>query len=325
MLLIGCVEPHPGPDTENAQAENSSCHVQSFYVTQIPLLSIRPDTSDIVRKKTKGLVPLKQMFTKEGKRAVFRHDKLHTPEGIFTFDLTSQTVEKIQQRQPQTQQWQDRSNGKELRGKQTYQQMGEQKPLNEGNGTWGGGRRSDDRTFRLPWHYTDSHGNKDRQDTPERSTGTPSPNGMDEEQSLDTQPHGQRLHGAGRGQRRATNGSPRQKVITVARGNNGTGKQRQGGTMARGNNGTGEQWHGGEQQENNDTGEQWHEGNNGMGEQWHGGTMARGNNGMGEQWHGVKKGTGGIAARGNNGTGGTVGEQWHGGTMAQGKNGTEEQ
>jgi len=58
-------------------------------------LSMRPDTSKTVRDKVRGLVALKQSYRKDNKKAFIRHDKLFTPDGIFTFNLDTQCVEKL--------------------------------------------------------------------------------------------------------------------------------------------------------------------------------------------------------------------------------------
>jgi hypothetical protein len=59
---------------------------------------MRPDTSKAVREKVKGLLALKQSYKADNKKAVIRHDKLSIPDGVYTFDLDTQRVEKLQKR-----------------------------------------------------------------------------------------------------------------------------------------------------------------------------------------------------------------------------------
>lgn len=58
-------------------------------------VSVSEDVSAMVRSKQKGLVPLKRELQKQGKKARIRFDKLHSDEGVFTFDLRSQTLKKL--------------------------------------------------------------------------------------------------------------------------------------------------------------------------------------------------------------------------------------
>jgi hypothetical protein len=49
-----------------------------------------------VREKV-GLA-LKQSYKADNKKAFIRHDKLFTPDGVYTFDLGTQRVEKLPER-----------------------------------------------------------------------------------------------------------------------------------------------------------------------------------------------------------------------------------
>ncbi|KAK7485448.1 hypothetical protein BaRGS_00023258 [Batillaria attramentaria] len=58
-------------------------------------VSVSEDVSALVRSKQKGLVPLKRELRKKGKKANIRFDKLHTDDGVYTFDLKNQQVLKL--------------------------------------------------------------------------------------------------------------------------------------------------------------------------------------------------------------------------------------
>lgn len=58
-------------------------------------VSVSEDVSATVREKQKGLVPLKRELRGKGMRARIRFDKLHTDEGVFTYDLSSKRVKKL--------------------------------------------------------------------------------------------------------------------------------------------------------------------------------------------------------------------------------------
>lgn len=58
-------------------------------------LSIREDLPDQVRRRRSGLVELYKQLRADNKRAVLRSDKLITDEGVFTFDLQSQAIIKV--------------------------------------------------------------------------------------------------------------------------------------------------------------------------------------------------------------------------------------
>lgn len=65
---------------------------QARQLTPDNRLSIREDFPKQVSNRRKGLVGLYKQLRKDNKRAVLRADKLHTDDGVFTYDVERQVI-----------------------------------------------------------------------------------------------------------------------------------------------------------------------------------------------------------------------------------------
>jgi hypothetical protein len=64
-------------------------------------IGVSEDFSKQVREKRKGLIPLMKTYHKDKKRATLVMDKLRTPDGVYTFDTTSQQIQQVESAGPQ--------------------------------------------------------------------------------------------------------------------------------------------------------------------------------------------------------------------------------